>query len=504
MKSILNEIEASGLSRRRFLRNMFYTAGTVTAAQYITACGGSGSSPSSNSQANRGSGPVVTDPSFQSQFATMGPLMAADSNGIEMPAGFTSKILAEFNMPVLAGNTFVWHSDPDGGGTFRTDDGGWIYVSNSEARDGTTFGQSREQAAADFDNDVSFTPQDPTAGSLEDNMQLPTGATLDPLRGGVSALRFDANGTLIDAYPIERQTTTNCSGGATPWGTWINGEEIQDGYMFECSPMRDGGDAVRLDKFGRKGHEMVAIDPDGKAIYHTEDAGGNDRFYRNIFSDTAWPDPDAAGNIARPDMNDTTLQVLFVPAGKAAALNGPTPIVWNDITDVVTPQPEQYDDSVSTEFEGNEGVWYLDGFVFFSTKSDNSIWVIDVAANTIENIFNDDDMNNGAEPMTGVDNICMTLDGEMLVVEDGGFMRCMVLLPDRTVVPLFRLPGDPGLTEVTGIAIGPTGDKLYVSGQRSSTASPDTGTAPNGGGVTYEITMPFSVRVDRPLAGTLS
>ena len=53
------------------------------------------------------------------------------------------------------------------------------------------------------------------------------------------------------AYPVQRNTTTNCSGGPTPWGTWINGEEIVDGYMFECSPLRDGGTPIRLDRFGR-------------------------------------------------------------------------------------------------------------------------------------------------------------------------------------------------------------------------------------------------------------
>ena len=99
-----------------------------------------------------------------------------------------------------------------------------------------------------------------------------------PFAGGASALRFDRDGNLIDAYPVQRNTTTNCSGGASPWGTWINGEEIQDGFMFECSPLRDGGEPVRLDRFGRKAHEQVAFDVGRRAIYHTEDITGEDRF----------------------------------------------------------------------------------------------------------------------------------------------------------------------------------------------------------------------------------
>lgn len=92
--------------------------------------------------------------------------------------------------------------------------------------------------------------------------------------------------------------------------------------------------------------------------------------------------------------------------------------------------------------------------------------------------------------------------GEMLIVEDGGDMRCMVRLPDGRTLPLMRLPGDSGATEVTGVAIAPTGDKIYVSGQRSLRNGTTAG-LPASAGITYEIKMPFSVRVDRPLAGSL-
>lgn len=481
MTSVLKDVEQAGLPRRKFLQNMFLAAGSISTAHWLTACG---SSPERNviGTATSTATGAPTPPTFQSKFATMGPLQAANSDGIQLPAGFTSRELAVFGeAPLLSDPSFLWHSDPDGGGTFRTADGGWIYVSNSEARDGTTGGLSREQQAL-----------------------LDPGGAMS-FRGGVSALQFNSNGDLVDAYAVERGTTTNCSGGTTPWGTWINGEEIQDGYMFECSPLRGGGTAERLDNFGRKGHEMVAVDPDGQAIYHTEDAGGNDRFYRNTYSDAAWP-----GGNQRPNHAMSQLEVMGIPAGVDAARNGPTPIIWIPVNDITTPLPQQYNAGglpQSTLMAGNEGVWYLNGFIFLTTKSDDNIWAIDTLANTIESIYDPTDGPIGSpvdpsEPiMTGVDNICMTLDGEMLVVEDGGDMRCMVLLPDRTTIPLMRLPGDAGLTEVTGVAIGPTGDRIYVSGQRSLRNGAST--AFNAGGITYEIQMPFTVNVDRPLAGNL-
>ena len=487
MNPLLKEVERKGWSRRVFLRNLLFSAGSLATACWLTACGGG----SGGSGGGRSAG-------FSSKFRTIGPLLEPNDDGIRLPEGFTSRQLAVFGEPPVpeVDPFFIWHSDPDGGGTFRTDDGGWIYVSNSEARDLTT-----------------LRDQDPT-GIFRRNLDRDTAALLPPFfGGGVSALRFDALGNLVDAYPCQRGTTTNCSGGATPWGTWINGEEIWDGKMFECSPLRDGGEAVELPCFGRKAHEMVAVDVEHRAIYHTEDIDTDtDRFYRTVWELNDWPEA-----TERPNMDAGKLQVLFVPDGIEAARLGPVAFQWNDAVDDGRAQPDTVDEVDATIFGGNEGVWYLEGMVFFSTKSDDNIWAIDVAGGTIESIYNPENGVIGSpfdldeEPLSGVDNIAMTLDGEMLVVEDGGFMRCMVLLPDRTTIPLLQLPGSPSLTEVTGIAIAPSGDRIYVSGQRSRPLGifppelePGSLIPTRVAGVTYEIQMPFSVRVDRPMAKPLT
>jgi secreted PhoX family phosphatase len=105
-----------------------------------------------------------------------------DENGLRLPEGFTSRILAVGGEPV--GDTgYAWHAFPDGAATFATDDGGWIYACNSEI----------------------------TAIVAED-------------QGGVSAIRFDADGEITDAYRILENSTSNCAGGPTPWGTWMSCE----------------------------------------------------------------------------------------------------------------------------------------------------------------------------------------------------------------------------------------------------------------------------------------
>ncbi|MFB9248812.1 hypothetical protein ACFFWE_11280 [Sphaerisporangium melleum] len=56
-----------------------------------------------------------------------GPLQAADGNGIQLPAGFTSRVIARSGRQVAG---YTWHWAPDGGACFP-DGTGWIYVSNS-------------------------------------------------------------------------------------------------------------------------------------------------------------------------------------------------------------------------------------------------------------------------------------------------------------------------------------------------------------------------------------
>jgi len=494
MNPLIRHAEALGLSRRDFLRHLLFSAGSISTATWLTACG--------NSHPLDG----IASPG-RSRFADIGPLLPPDENGVQLPAGFTSRVVAVFNEPPIAGSDFRWHSDPDGGGVFRTDDGGWIYLSNSEARDATTlFGQIPpllppaliDTLASRDSLETLNAVLGPITGLVPVNLPL-----VLPFKGGVSALRFDRDGTLVDAYPVQRNTTTNCSGGATPWGTWINGEEIADGYMFECSPLRDGGTPVRLDRFGRKAHEMAAVDVDGRAIYHTEDISSDDRFYRTVFPAAAWPQD------GKPDYAQGVLQVLAVDEGLDAARAGPVPIRWLNAVDDGRPQNRVYLPE-STVLAGNEGVWHFHGIVFFSTKSDDTIWALDTVGQTLESVYNPEDGPVGSPvdpnepPMAGVDNICMTLDGEMVVVEDGGDMRAMVLLPDRSTIPLLRLPGNasgPFATEVTGPAFSPDGRRLYVANQRAlrNGAPAVFGT----GGVIYEITLPFAVRVDPPLARAL-
>src|SRR5688500_19713553 len=72
-----------------------------------------------------------------------GPLQAVDANGVQLPAGFTSRVVAVTGQPV-ASTGYTWHTAPDGGACFAAPGGGWVYASNSEVGLGTGGVRSEE------------------------------------------------------------------------------------------------------------------------------------------------------------------------------------------------------------------------------------------------------------------------------------------------------------------------------------------------------------------------
>jgi len=101
-------------TRREFLRKSFVGMGWVLAGGTLSRCGdGDGGSPT------------------MSNLANLGPLQDPDENGLRLPVGFSSRVVARSGMPV-GRSGYLWHNAPDGAALFTTDDGGWIYVSNAE------------------------------------------------------------------------------------------------------------------------------------------------------------------------------------------------------------------------------------------------------------------------------------------------------------------------------------------------------------------------------------
>jgi hypothetical protein len=405
-------------SRRCVLRSGLGSFAAAVAPVSLAAC-----TSESNSDTEQGtdlSEPVRNIPepqALRSLIDQVGPLGEPNALGMRLPAGFSARIVARSGAPVMDAGSYIWHILPDGGATFATEDDGWIYVSNSEI----------------------------------------------PIAGGVGALRFDADGELIDAYPILTATNMNCAGGKTPWHTWLSCEEFGGGRVWECDPWGEAEGVERL-ALGRFRHEAATVDPVNAHVYLSEDETDG-CLYRFI--------PDTLTELGDPDLTSGRLQVAVV--GEDAVVD------WRDLPDPQADGELETREQVAeaTVFTGGEGIWWHDGVVYLSTKGDNRVWAYNTETGLLSTLY---DRETSEEPiLSGVDNLTVSCCGDVLVAEDGGSMQIVAILPDGSLQPLMQLVGQDG-SEITGPDFDPSGTRLYFSSQRALGATQ---------GITYEVTGPF-------------
>lgn len=339
----------------------------------------------------------------------LGPLGPADEHGVRLPAGFSATLIGRTG-EFVPGTDFRWHLAPDGGACFLQPNGpGHIYVSNSEVIDG---------------------------------------------QGGASAIDFDEAGRVRAARTILAGTSMNCSGGATPWQTWLSCEEVHEvGQVWETDPL--GGPAEVRPAMGAFRHEAVAVDGRRRQVFLTEDRSDG-RLYR--FVPDRWP-----------DLATGLLQAAGVVDGGVS---------W------VTVSADAPDRSAgTTEFNGGEGAVIVGDSLMFATKGDRRIWELGLDDGRLD-VFHDCHARSDT-PLTHVDNLAVhPLTGDLFVAEDGGDMDLCVLVPtsDGSVVSrMVQFEGHAD-SEVAGPAFSPDGRFLYVSSQRGT----------DGNGMTFQIGGPFA------------
>ena len=276
-------------------------------------------------------------------------------------------------------------------------------------------------------------------------------------KGGVGAIRFNHKGDIVDAYSILNSTSRNCAGGKTPWNTWLSCEEYGDqGQVYECDPEGNKAAIVRP-ALGSFSHEAAAVDPVSGYVYLTEDV------------------PDGCLYRFKPENSgDLSVGILEVAVPNRYVLS------WKQINDpLAKSRSTRYQVKEAARFKGGEGIIYHDGQIFFTTKIDNVVWAYHTQTYLISKVYDAADYQ--LPLLTGVDNIEVSLSGELLVVEDGGNMQIIVL--DHSYQPhvLVDVHGQDK-SELTGPAFSPDGTRLYFSSQRGKTGR-------SKDGITYEITF---------------
>ena len=402
--------------RRRLLTNAAWSAGLMAIGTHAEAA----INEASRALVGRANGGTASG--FVG--ALRAGLLPADVDGVRVPAGFSVRVVARSGA-IVDGTAHVWHGAPDGGACFAAADGGWVYASNSETKE----------------------------------------------NGGVGALRFDADGTIVDAYRILSGTRINCAGGRTPWNTWLSCEEHDGGLVWECDPFKPGNGIARP-ALGTFSHEACAVDPRGRQVYLTEDRGSDSGLYR--FTPTRYPDL-ASG-------------VLEIAEIVGDPLGGRARVRWHRVGN---PNPDpthvacRHQVASAHRFMRGEGMYFHAGTVYFTTTADHRVWAYrcrDASIKVVYDALARERELRGA-PLREPDNLIVDQSGHVFVAEDSDDMQIVMLTKQGEALPLLQLVGHDK-SEIAGPAFSPDGSRLYFSSQRGSGGS-------QVHGVTFEVCGPF-------------
>ncbi|RPF39908.1 hypothetical protein EDD96_3658 [Streptomyces sp. Ag109_G2-6] len=407
-----------------------------------------------------------------------GPLLPDPAGLLALPAGFGYRVITRSGVTTLESGEST-PSNHDGTAAFEGARGVTLLVNNHELKG-------------------------PRAAWAHP-VPLTEGLVYDPAAsGGCTVVEVRRGGEVAEWVGIAG-TSTNCAGGATPWGTWLTCEETEDlagkngmtkdhGYVFEVDPhdRRANRDPRPVKAFGRYAHEAVVIDPRQGHAYLTEDASGpNGLLYR-------WTPPqgfrhgrgrlrtlaDGAGVLTAAKCFDKAGQFVddLSRATKTGTVYG---VDWVEVTDRDARSlsvRKQFAAGAVTRARKLEGMWWADGGAYFVSSyareespgaaHDGQVWFYDPKRRTIRLVVligvNADPGAEGG--YDGPDNITVSPYGGLVIAEDGnGLQHLLGATESGRVYPLARnelnigTPEKPEYSEFTGVCFSPDGRTLYAN-----------------------------------------
>ncbi|GHF72588.1 hypothetical protein GCM10010218_62380 [Streptomyces mashuensis] len=325
---------------------------------------------------------------------------------------------------------------------------------------------------------------------------LAPGLAYDPAAsGGCTVVEVAHDGHVTEWVGIAG-TSTNCAGGATPWGTWLTCEETEDragqngmtkdhGYVFEVDPhdTRANRAPKPVKALGRYAHEAVVVDPGRGHLYLTEDASGpNGLWYR-------WTPPagfrhgrgrlrtlaDDAGVLQAFRCTDSRGRFVddLSRATRPGTVYGVDWVTVPDRDARRVPVRKQFTDGRVTRARKLEGMWWGDGGAYVVSsyartespvQHDGQVWFYEPRRRTLTLKVllgvNPHPEREGA--FDGPDNITVSPHGGLVIAEDGqGLQHLFGALGDGRTYPIAR--NELNDSEFTGVTFSPDGRTLYAN-----------------------------------------
>ncbi|MEV6554000.1 alkaline phosphatase PhoX [Streptomyces sp. NPDC051597] len=334
---------------------------------------------------------------------------------------------------------------------------------------------------------------------------LTEGLVYDPAAsGGCTVVEVHPHGGPVAEWVGIAGTSTNCAGGATPWGTWLTCEETEDragsngmtkdhGYVFEVDPCdrRANRAPEPVKALGRYAHEAVVVDPRRGHLYLTEDASGpNGLLYR-------WTPPhgfkhgrgrlrtlaDDAGVLQAPKCYDAGGRFVD-DLSRATAIGTVYGVDWVDVPDRdarSTSVRKQFAAGDVTRARKLEGMWWADGGAYIVSsyareespvRHDGQVWFYDPRRRTLTlKVL----LGVSTEPgkdgaFDGPDNITVSPYGGLVIAEDGeGVQHLFGATDSGRTYPIARnelnlgTEQEPEYSEFTGVTFSPDGRTLFAN-----------------------------------------
>lgn len=358
--------------------------------------------------------------------AGYGPLLPDPKGLLDLPAGFSYKVIARSGEKL--DDDLLLPGAPDGMATFPGEDGRIILICNHELTPAIS-------KAGPFGKGNVLLDKVP-ADKIYDN-----GNGKFPNLGGTSTHIYNpATGTTERKFMSLLGTDRNCAGGPTPWGSWLTCEEVdrnsvmmgdgkrahmhekKHGYVFEVPASANGPvDPKPIKAMGRFRHEAVAIDPSTGIVYQTEDLSDG-LLYRYLPNERT--NLHAGGKLQAlvlPDVpqGDTrNWKKNRIPVGKRL------PVEWIDMQDIDNPEDDlrvRGNNQGAAIFARGEGMWWGNDAVYFACtsggdKGQGQIWrLLPSAGGDVLELFAEP--NDGTLLQNG-DNLTVAPWGDLFLCED--------------------------------------------------------------------------------------
>ncbi|MFK7865742.1 MAG: alkaline phosphatase PhoX [Pseudohongiellaceae bacterium] len=388
-------------------------------------------------------------------FSGYGPLKSDPDGILDLPEGFQYRVLSRLGDTMSDGGTVP--NKADGMGCFQLNQQEIVLIRNHE-----------------------LVPGDPAGGIISQGFDAQNGTVVP---GGTTHIVLDAETLSVNKqFRSLGGTIRNCSGGVTPWNSWLTCEESvtgpgqrfgdglskNHGWVFDIPAAAAGlSEPQPLTALGRFNHEAACVDPESGFVYLTEDR--NDSvLYRFL--------PNEIGNLQAGGR----LQAMVIEGisdtrnweNSNMIVGQPFKVSWTNLTDVESPNDDlrhRAAASGASLIARGEGIHMgVDELFFCSTSGGTQklgqIFKFIPGRNASEDRIELFFESESVDQFNYGDNLVVAPNGHLIVCEDqytevvDNHLR--VISPEGNAFKLGRLRLQ---TEPAGACFSPDGKWMFVN-----------------------------------------